>query len=254
MSDERALLMAIPLRHLESAAERRRPSAVVLPAGGPGDLDAAAAGMPVIVMATDAGDAEVPPRPGAPPSCGACPTSRGRPGPTGSRHLDRRSTPSRRLRRPPTRDGRSDERRRSGRADDDDDVDDDDDDEGVGPQSFLEVTDLQPLPRERVAVRQRAGRQAGARRPVVPAAGPDARRPARLSRVGSVDERLDLEVLAEAEAAPSRVRARTACSPRTASSPIPSAPLMLTPPARIRRRDPVGALAALADQTPAHSP
>ena len=59
MSDERALLIAIPLRHLESAATAPAETAV-LPAGGPGDLDTCSLGMPVIVMATEAGEAEVP--------------------------------------------------------------------------------------------------------------------------------------------------------------------------------------------------
>ena len=59
VTDERALLMAVPLRHLESLAALGGGSAL-LPAGGVGDLDAASPGMPVFVMATDAGDAEVP--------------------------------------------------------------------------------------------------------------------------------------------------------------------------------------------------
>ena len=58
--DERALLMGMPLVHLRSAAEIcERHGRVVLPAGGPGDLDRTAQGATVLLMASDAGDDEV---------------------------------------------------------------------------------------------------------------------------------------------------------------------------------------------------
>ena len=64
------LLAGLPLRHLEAAARACcARGSVVLPAGGPGDLDAAAAGTDVLLM-PDAGEAACPPSPGAPRSSG----------------------------------------------------------------------------------------------------------------------------------------------------------------------------------------
>ena len=52
--------MGMPLVHLRSAAEIcERHGRVVLPAGGPGDLDRTAPGATVLLMASDAGDDEV---------------------------------------------------------------------------------------------------------------------------------------------------------------------------------------------------
>ncbi len=52
--------MGMPLVHLRSAAEIcERHGRVVLPAGGPGDLDRTTQGATVLLMASDAGDDEV---------------------------------------------------------------------------------------------------------------------------------------------------------------------------------------------------
>ena len=59
MSDDRALLIAIPERHLESLSALVE-GPTVLPAGGVGDLDAASTGMSVFVMATDVEQGDVP--------------------------------------------------------------------------------------------------------------------------------------------------------------------------------------------------
>src|SRR4051794_31777139 len=56
--DEQALLIAIPVRHLQAALEIPG-GRVVLPAGGPGDLDATAPHVPVLVMPMDEDDTEV---------------------------------------------------------------------------------------------------------------------------------------------------------------------------------------------------
>ena len=157
MTGDRALLVAVPLRHLESAAGAR----ATLPAGDVGDLDAATPGLTVVLMATDAGDAEVPAAtwratfvrrvpyaPGAEWPDGVPPTwaaERGAPPPPDA---------------PPGSDEGSDD------ADCDDDRDDDwDDDEDWDDeepeQAFLEVSGLGPLPRDEwVFANELVGKQA----------------------------------------------------------------------------------------------
>ena len=172
--------MAVPLRHLESAAGPR----ATLPAGGLGDLEAAVAGQPVVVMATDAGDGEVPAATwratfvrrvpheiGTPWPDGVPPTvvrrARGARGPCRcGRPFGRRSRPRRRRgpRGPRGRVGRRLGRRRGRRG-------------PVVPRGHRP----RAATARRVALRERAGRQAGARRAVLPAAGTHARHPSCVS-------------------------------------------------------------------------
>ena len=149
VTDDRALLLAVPLRHLKSAAPER----ATLPAGGVGDLDGAASGLTVVVMATDAGDAEVPAatwratfvrrvahEPGTPWPASVPPT-----------WADEHDVPTplataAEVPAPPTASLDPDDD-----DDDDDDWDDDDwddDDDEVLVQAFLEVSGLAPLPRD----------------------------------------------------------------------------------------------------------
>lgn len=144
MLEERALLMAVPLRHLE-ALEAAASVTCVLPAGGPGDLDRATGGTPVLVMATDSGELEVP-----------AATWRGRfvrrvahhvgePWPAGLPGTWVEEHPA------PTPADHPQEQMAIEQVDPDEDDEgdeDDEDDEETGPQSFLEVTDLAPMPRE----------------------------------------------------------------------------------------------------------
>lgn len=141
IDQDRALVLAMPLRHLEAgAAVLDAEGSVVLPAGGPGDLDDAPRGGRVLVIATEAGGAEVPAAtwsavfagrvahaPGDPWPAGLPPTwveERGEPGP-GPAPL------------PP-----EDE-------DEEDEEEDEEDDDLPGPQSFLRVTALAQMPRDR---------------------------------------------------------------------------------------------------------
>jgi hypothetical protein len=137
MSDGRALLLAVPLRHLVSADGANGPA--ILPAGGAGDLDAATAGMPLIVMATDAGEAEVPAATWRATFVRRVPYDVGTPWPEGVPPTWSEEHPVPPPAPPP---GRPED------DDQDDDEDEDDDEDDVGPQSFLEVSDLQPLPRD----------------------------------------------------------------------------------------------------------
>jgi len=128
-----ALVVALPARHLASAAEIcGTQGSVILPAGGPGDLDAAPAGVRVLVIVSDDPDrapgagweARFAERVDADPSSwpeGVPPTWA----------AERAAAPS----VPPPASDREE--------------DDEDDDDGPGPQSFLRVTDLVPLPPER---------------------------------------------------------------------------------------------------------
>lgn len=139
--------MAVPLRHLESAAGPR----ATLPAGGLGDLEAAVAGQPVVVMATDAGDGEVPAATWRATFVRRVPHEIGTPWPDGvpptwsAEHVAPEAPADADA---PSGDGPApDDAEDPGDLEDewDDDWDDDEDDE---VQSFLEVTDLEPLPRD----------------------------------------------------------------------------------------------------------
>lgn len=147
------LLIAVPLRHLESAA-----GSTCLPAGGPGELDAASPGMSVIVMATDAGVEEVPAVTWSAAFLRRVPYEPGSPWPEG---LPATWTEEHTVPLPPAV------------SDPTDDADDDDDDER-GPQSFLEVSDLRPLPpaewlfaNELVGKQARGGRSYWPRVPII---------------------------------------------------------------------------------------
>lgn len=142
MPADRALLIAVPLRHLESvsvAGEGR----VVLPAGGPGDLDSTAAGTAVLVMATQAGDAEVPAVTWRATYVGRAPYEPGAPWPEGlpgtwvAEHAP-----------PPAPDPGRARAAYAGDLGDDWDAGDDADEDDDGGQAFLVLSDLQRLPRE----------------------------------------------------------------------------------------------------------
>ena len=141
MTDERALLIAIPLRHLESAATAKD-ATVILPAGGPGDLDAVSPGMPVIVMATEAGESEVPAATWQATFVRRVEYELGKPWPDG---LPATWIDEHRPMAPAS--GSATSIAGDPDADDWDDDDDSDDDE-AGPQSFLEVSQLRALPRD----------------------------------------------------------------------------------------------------------
>jgi len=142
MADDRALLIAMPIRHLESSVLAPG-STAVLPAGGPGDLDSAVAGMPVLVIAT--GEDSVPAVTWRATLVGRVAYEAGSPWPDHLPPTWVEEHPAPGSVDPSTSaapDGDSDE-------DEYDEYDDDDDDEDdeVGPQSFLQVEDLQVLPR-----------------------------------------------------------------------------------------------------------
>ena len=138
MPVDRALLLAVPLRHLESAAARSAES-VTLPAGGPGDLDGAVGGMPVLVMAIEAGTAEVAAATWQATFVGRVPYEVGAPWPEGLPRTwvdEHQPVPAAAAESSGDRD------------DEDDDWDEDDDLDDIGPQSFLEVAHLHALERE----------------------------------------------------------------------------------------------------------
>ena len=140
--DEQALLIAIPLRHLEAALETPG-ERVVLPAGGPGDLDTTAPAAPVLVMPTDEDDTEISAATWRATFVRRVAYEPGSPWPEG---LPASWTAEHPAPAPEPAPAAAD-------PDDADDLDDEDedaweDDEDIGPQSFLEVADLVPLPRQ----------------------------------------------------------------------------------------------------------
>lgn len=153
--NDRALLIAMPSRHLEAArATCDEAGAVTLPAGGPGDLDDAHDGLTVLVIATDAGDAEVPAATWRAVFEGRVPHSPGDPWPQGLPDTWTEEHPwSGAVEAPPPPDR------------DHEDDDEEDDEDLVGPQSFFRVRALAPSPRgewvyanELVPKQQRGGR------------------------------------------------------------------------------------------------
>ena len=142
VTDEQALLIAIPLRHLEAALETPG-ERVVLPAGGPGDLDTTAPGAPVLVMPTDEDDTEISAATWRATFVRHVAYEPGSPWPEG---LPASWTAEHPAPAPEPAPAAAD-------PDDADDLDDEDedvweDDEDIGPQSFLEVVGLVPLPRQ----------------------------------------------------------------------------------------------------------
>jgi hypothetical protein len=140
---DRALLVAMPLRHLE-AARRIAESAdsAILPAGGPGALDEAAPGSQVLIIATEPDGAGVPAATWTATFGGRVDHEPGDPWPEGLPGTWLEEHGHRAAERPQ---GASPI---PADANDEDDDDDDDDDERVGPQSFFRVSGLGPLPRE----------------------------------------------------------------------------------------------------------
>jgi hypothetical protein len=144
--DEQALLIAIPLRHLETALAALSSEAgrIVLPAGGPGDLDEAASGSPVLVMPTDTDDdSEISAATWRATFVRRVPHDPGTPWPDGlpTSWTDEHPAPvaaSADVAAPQDVD----------ESDEDGDDQDDQDDPDAGPQSFLEVVDLGPLRRQ----------------------------------------------------------------------------------------------------------
>jgi hypothetical protein len=161
---ERALLAAMPRRHLELARARCEiDGSAVLPAGGPGDLDATPTGMSVLLIAIDADDAEIPAATWRARFEGRIAHSSGDPFPAGlpETWLEERagSTAA-----PPPGDGPPLDGRDHDQEDEEEGEDDPDDD-AVGPQSFFRVSDLAPMSRsewifsnELVPKRERGGR------------------------------------------------------------------------------------------------
>jgi hypothetical protein len=142
VTDEQALLIAIPLRHLEAALETPG-ERVVLPAGGPGDLDTTAPAAPVLVMPTDEDDSEISAATWRATFVRRVAHEPGSPWPEGLPASWTAEHPAPAPQPAPAAAGPDD-------ADDLDDEDEDawEDDEDIGPQSFLEVVDLAPLPRQ----------------------------------------------------------------------------------------------------------
>ena len=138
--NDRALLAAMPLRHLASArALCEEEGSVVLPAGSPGALDETPMETPVLFIATEAGDDELPAATWGGTFAGRVAYEPGEPlpGTLPPTWLDEHGW-------------RPDDVARSPNAsppNDSDDDDDRDDDDLVGPQSFFRINGLSPLPR-----------------------------------------------------------------------------------------------------------
>lgn len=166
---EQALLIAIPARHLQAALEVPG-GRVVLPAGGPGDLDATASGAPVLVMPTGEDDTEISAATWRATFVRRVPHEPGSPWPNGLPTSWTEEHPAPEATRTAT--GPDDDRADLDDLDDLDAEDAWDDDEDAGPQSFLEIVELGPLPRpEWVFANELVGKQArGGRffRPRVP--------------------------------------------------------------------------------------
>ncbi len=157
--NDRALLVAMPARHLEAALlVCDEAGAVTLPAGGPGDLDDAIDGLTVLVIVTEAGEVEVPAATWRAVFEARVPHRPGDAWPQGlpvtwiEEHGEADVPPIDPV------PGPNDE-------EDDDDDDDEDDENLVGPQSFFRVRALVPSPKhewvhanELVPKQQRGGR------------------------------------------------------------------------------------------------
>jgi hypothetical protein len=156
----------MPLRHLVAARRiAERAGFTVLPAGGPGALGATAPATPVLIIATEPGDAGVPAATWTATFEGRVDHEPGDPWPEG--------VPGTWLEEHGLRAAERPQGTSSIPADADDDGDDDDD-ERVGPQSFFRVGGLRPLPRsewvfanELVPKQRRGGRTFEPRAPVL---------------------------------------------------------------------------------------
>jgi hypothetical protein len=160
--NDRALLVAMPSRHLDSAAERcRSHGSVVLPAGGPGELDDARPTARVLLIATDDEGQSEPAATWAAEFHERVSHRQGDPWPDGlpPTWVDEHPTD-------PTRDAPP--------IDPDDEDDDAADPDRVGPQAFFRVRALEPLSRsawvfanEVVAKQRRGGRTFVPRVPIL---------------------------------------------------------------------------------------
>ncbi len=152
----KALLVALPREDLRSAGgllqERDN---VVLPAGGPGELDEVPAGTTVLLMASDPSGDQVPAATWRAELVGRVPHEIGETYPDGL-------PPSWLERHPFT--GPHPQLTLGGTSEiapEDDDDDDDERDEAPGPQSFFEVTGLRELPKQEwLFVNELVGKQA----------------------------------------------------------------------------------------------
>jgi hypothetical protein len=136
LEHDRALVTAMPLRHLEAArgvCEER--GLVTLPAGGPGDLGATPEGTTVLLIATEAGDLEVPAATWRAVFGARVAYATGDPWPDG--------LPATWTAEHPTPGGASGQH-----ASTDHEDDDENDEREIGPQSFFEVRQLGPSPRD----------------------------------------------------------------------------------------------------------
>jgi hypothetical protein len=134
----------MPLRHLEAGAEAcESDGSVVLPAGGPGDLEATPPGSRVLVIATEAGDAEVPAATWSGRFAGRVAHEPSEPWPAGlpATWVEEHGAPEHVA--PAGTDAEPAE------EEEDEEDDDDEDDDRPGPQSFFRVIDLAPMARER---------------------------------------------------------------------------------------------------------
>jgi hypothetical protein len=161
----RALVVAMPLRHLEAArAYCEQAGTATLPAGGPGELDDAPPGTTVLIIATEAGDDEVPAATwravleGRVPHQPGDPLPGGLPAPWVEEHVGSQAV----IASEGEHDGVLDE----------DEEEEDDEEHGVGPQAFFRVRELAPSPRDRwvyanelVPKQQRGGRSFRPRTP-----------------------------------------------------------------------------------------
>ncbi len=161
--NNRVLVVAMPLRHLEAArVECERTGVATLPAGGPGQLGDAPPGVTVLVIATEAGEAEVPAATWRGVLEEHVPHEPGDPLPSGlpGTWIEEHARPEAGV--------ASDDERGEAPDDDEDEDDEDEDDEdpdAVGPQTFFRVRELAPSPRDRwvpanelVPKQQRGGR------------------------------------------------------------------------------------------------
>lgn len=168
---DRVLVVAMPLRHLEAArVVCEQSGSATLPAGGPGDVDEASPGAAVLVVATGAGDAEVPAATWRAVFEGRVPYEYGDPLPGGlpATWVDEHG------RAETDTSGEPDLQAASNDEDEEEDEDEDEDDDVVGPQTFFRVRELAPLPRdawihanELVPKQRRGGRSFQPRTPML---------------------------------------------------------------------------------------
>jgi hypothetical protein len=159
--NDRALLVAIPARHLEAAlivCEER--GVVTLPAGGPGDLDGCEPGLPVLVIATEAEAGQVPAATWRAVFDGRVPHQPGDLWPDGLP-----STWSDEHAHEAIAGADEEEEEEEDDEEEEEEDEEDEEDERIGPQSFFRVRDLKPSARgdwiyanELVPKQQREGR------------------------------------------------------------------------------------------------